>query len=76
MVCNNELGLVTSVLNIEAYTVVRWGQTEGIEREKTSSQKSQGIALDFWTLFSLSNLRAEYNWRAIPAEYKCPHILI
>ena len=30
----------------------------------------------FFELFSLSNLRAEKNWRAIPAEYKCPHILI
>ena len=41
------------------YTVVKWRHTEGIEREKTSSQNSQGIALNFWTLFSLSNLRAE-----------------
>ena len=62
--------------NCFKYTVVKWGHTEGIEREKTSSQNSQGIALDFWTLFSHSNLRVEYNWRAIPAEYKCPHILI
>ena len=29
------------------YTVVKRGHTEGIEREKTSSQNSQGIALDF-----------------------------
>ena len=50
-------------------TLVKWGHTEGIGREKTSSQNSQGIALDFWTLFSLSNLRAKYNWRAIHAEY-------
>ena len=30
------------------YTVVKWGHTEGIEREKTLSQKYTGIALDFW----------------------------
>ena len=30
------------------YTVVKWGHTEGIEREKTSSQKCTVIALDFW----------------------------
>ena len=30
------------------YTVVKWGHTEGIEREKTSSQKFTVIALDFW----------------------------
>ena len=29
------------------YTVVKRGHTEGIEREKTLSQNSQGIALDF-----------------------------
>ena len=34
------------------YTVVKWGHTEGIEREKTSSQNSQGIALIFWIHFS------------------------
>ena len=67
------------------FTVVKWGHTEGIEREKTSSQKSHGIALDFWIHFSHSNLRAEYNWRAIPAlifwfkylqkvNTKCPQI--
>ena len=60
----------------ECYTVVKWGHTEGIEREKTSSQNSQGIALNFWIHFSHSNLRVEYNWRAIPAKYKFPHILI
>ena len=58
------------------YTVVKWGHTEGIEREKTSSQNSQGIALDFWIHFSHSNVRVEYNWRAIPAKCKYPHILI
>ena len=31
-----------------SYTVVKWGHTEGIEREKTSSQKYTVIALDFW----------------------------
>ena len=30
------------------YTVVKWGHTEGIEREKTLSQKYTVIALDFW----------------------------
>ena len=30
------------------HTVVKWGHTEGIEREKTSSQKFTVIALDFW----------------------------
>jgi hypothetical protein len=30
------------------YTVVIWGHTEGIEREKTLSQKFTVIALDFW----------------------------
>ena len=47
-----------------------------IEREKTSSQNSQGIALNFSIHFSHSNLRVEYNWKAIPAKYKLPHILI
>ena len=61
---------------LRSNNVVKRGHTEGIEREKTSSQKSHGIALDFWIRFSLSNLRAEYNWRAIPAEYTWPHILI
>ena len=60
----------------KGFTVVKWGHTEGIEREKTSSQNSQGIALNFWIHFSHSNLRVEYNWRAIPAKYKFPHILI
>ena len=59
-----------------SHTVVKRGHTEGIEREKTSSQNSQGIALDFWIDFSHSNRRVEYNWRAIPAKCKCPHILI
>ena len=36
--------------NKKMYTVVKWGHTEGIEREKTSSQKSTVIALDFWIL--------------------------
>ena len=30
------------------YTVVKWGHTEGIPREKTLSQKYTVIALDFW----------------------------
>ena len=30
------------------YTVVKWGHTEGIEREKTSSEKYTVISLDFW----------------------------
>ena len=30
-------------------TVVKWGHTEGIPREKTSSQKYTVIALDFWS---------------------------
>ena len=30
------------------HTVVKWGHTEGIEREKTSSKKSNVIELDFW----------------------------
>ena len=30
------------------YTVVKRGHTEGIEREKTLSLKSNVIALDFW----------------------------
>jgi hypothetical protein len=46
------------------------GILRALKGKKTSSQKSHGIALDFCILFSLSNLRAEYNWRAIPAEYK------
>ena len=96
------------------YTVVKWGHTEGIEREKTSSQKYTVIALDFWRdefflvfqiggqntiggqflghyhliwncpwflkklwiLFKFSNLRAEYNWRAVsrtlPSNLKLP----
>ena len=32
----------------DSFTVVKWGHTEGIEREKTSSQKYTVIALDFW----------------------------
>ena len=32
----------------KTHTVVKWGHTEGIEREKTSSQKFTVIALDFW----------------------------
>ena len=32
----------------ENYTVVKWGHTEGIEREKTSSEKYTVISLDFW----------------------------
>ena len=31
-----------------AFTVVKWGHTEGIQSEKTSSQKFTVIALDFW----------------------------
>ena len=63
-----QIELISKITNKQKdYTVVKWGHTEGIGREKTSSQNSQGIALDFWTLFSLSNLRAEYNWRAIDA---------
>ena len=31
------------------YTVVKWGHTEGIPREKTSSQKYTVNALDFWS---------------------------
>ena len=38
----------SSVPNLKIYTVVKWGHTEGIEREKTSSQKFTVIALDFW----------------------------
>ena len=34
----------------DSFTVVKWGHTEGIEREKTSSQKFNVIALDFWVL--------------------------
>jgi hypothetical protein len=30
------------------HTVVKWGHTEGIEREKTLSQKYTVIALDLW----------------------------
>ena len=37
----------TLVGNSNNPTVVKWGHTEGIEREKTSSQNSQGIALNF-----------------------------
>ena len=37
-----------SFKRIYIYTVVKWGHTEGIEREKTSSQKYTVIALDFW----------------------------
>ena len=32
---------------LRSNNVVKRGHTEGIEREKTSSQKSHGIALDF-----------------------------
>ena len=31
-----------------AFTVVKWGHTEGIEREKTLSEKYTVIFLDFW----------------------------
>ena len=37
----------SSIYNIISCTVVKLGHTEGIEREKTSSQKSHGIALYF-----------------------------
>ena len=31
-----------------SFTVVKWGHTEGIERDKTLSQKYTVIALNFW----------------------------
>ena len=31
-----------------SYTVVKWGHTKGIEREKTSSEKYTVISLNFW----------------------------
>ena len=45
------------------HTVVKRGHTEGIEREKTSSQNSHVISLAFWILYAFQ------IWG------KCPHIL-
>ena len=47
MECNFELGNIFWG-HLIAYTVVKRGHTEGIEREKTSSQKSQGISIKIW----------------------------
>ena len=40
-------------------TVVKWGHTEGIEREKTSSEKYTVISLDFWSLCLLVAILAQ-----------------
>ena len=41
--------------NCFKYTVVKWGHTEGIEREKTSSQKSHALPsiFEFFLVFQI-----------------------
>ena len=39
---------VCSFLKMGALFVVKWWHTEGIEREKTSSEKYNVISIDFW----------------------------
>ena len=64
------------------YTVVKWGHTEGIEREKTSSQKFTVIALDFWRdrLFSVFQIWGQNTIRGQFLEHchliwNCPWFL-
>ena len=47
MLCNF-LKFSIDYVNLIACTVVKWGHTEGIEREKTLSEKYTVIFLDFW----------------------------